>query len=238
MPYSWWQGVHAAKSNWICFLGDDDVLDRHAIQTRLSAVNKENTVAVYSSRRLVWEDDYSESLRPPPIGSSKLLTPEEALRSALDCSWWIGSSLYSRDVLINYENQILSTGYTFDVMLNSRIAISMLGDIIYTGVPDVRNTRHAYQVSQQKRSQMYQGKLDVMRDLEHDLSQQGNSKLMKIARREHSNWDVQHGRTLMAEGNRFQGLGMITKGLKHDLTNRWALRQLLKYVFAQAFKIR
>jgi len=219
MPRSWGVGLEHATGDYICFLGDDDMLLPTYVSNRSGQIERYPQAAAIFSPWYICDkqlnvtdiagcasssEDYNARL-----SGVKLL--DAGCWSSRLATWWIGSSLYRADILRKYWERVQDDGYVFD-----EIAVR---------VPsvDVVNTVHLENVSYTRRSESIR-QLAILAD-----------KLMQSRPLpEHRAWVRRYraitmiclARDYARDGRLRDARRELLSALCADLKHRWAWTQL------------
>ncbi len=152
---NWSAGFNMAQGEFLAFLSDDDRLAPRFIANHLARLKSDPALAVVFSRYevrsangdliSVKNSDWERELR---------CGPTELLRYALAKSWFVGASLYRRQVMCAVWEEAAKEAIAFDLSLNIRLAIGGAHGILSPD-QDLIYTEHPGQVSEAQREVVF-----------------------------------------------------------------------------------
>ena len=224
MVANWGACLARARSEFVVFLSDDDLLRPEFIAHRLPWLREDPLVNVVFSRYDVQDRDgsllHTCGGETPESG---VLEGAGLLEAAVSRQWFVGAALYRRESVARLWPQLAEDNLVLDFGLNVRLAMAG-GRGIYISDNDFIMMAHEGQNSQAQRARaMQESEETLLRILGENPSRAYATRL----RRELANWNVVWGRLLFAEGQAQAGRARFVRALRWYPTLAWGWRQLL-----------
>lgn len=121
---NWSYGIYWAQGEYLCILGDDDWYSPTFISSRINAFSKfENIVAVFSAYDICNSIGEIQRTLPLSFTDDCVLSGNKLMEYAVS-GWFIGATLYKREIIQRLFERVLMAGKACDTFLNISIAIS------------------------------------------------------------------------------------------------------------------
>jgi glycosyltransferase involved in cell wall biosynthesis len=129
---NWSYGIYWAKGEYLCVLGDDDWYTPEFISSHVDAFTKyENIVAVFSNYDLYYQNDSNNNLISKPVYSQeKVFSGSKLIKIAVSHGWFLGATLYKRDIVVDLLEQSIMAGKAGDNSLNINIALTPYSKVV------------------------------------------------------------------------------------------------------------
>ena len=123
---NWSYGVYWAQGEYLCILGDDDWYTPEFICSRVEAFNKyENLAAVFSNYDICDQNGSSDKIiHTNNYNQEKVFSGNELINIIVNYEWFIGATLYKREIVVNLFEKSLMAGKAGDNALNINIALT------------------------------------------------------------------------------------------------------------------
>lgn len=156
---NWSYGIYWAKGKYISILGDDDWYLPEFISKRVDTFNKyKNILAVFSNYDTCYQNvSDSNIISPPNLCYEKILTGKELLKAAVNNEWFLGATLYKRDVVVSLLEKASMAGKTGDTLLNIYITLTPNSNVARICNKDLIYRIHPEQDSMQNKTTMWLG---------------------------------------------------------------------------------
>lgn len=124
---NWSYGIYWAKGEFVSILGDDDYYTSDFIESRINAFLKyQNIAAVFSNYDICNDQGAIISEFRSCYNHDKVLSGNELLQLAVSNHWFLGSTLYKRDLFVSLFEKSLLAGKAADTYLNINIALDKI----------------------------------------------------------------------------------------------------------------
>ena len=121
---NWSYGIYWSKGEFVSILGDDDYYNPDFMESRIKTFRKyENLVAVFSNYDICDEHGAIISEFHSCYNHDKVLSGNELLQLAVNNHWFLGSTLYKRELVESLFEKALLAGKAIDTYLNINIAL-------------------------------------------------------------------------------------------------------------------
>lgn len=178
MVSNWGYGLHHAKGEFVIFLADDDQLRPDFIANRLCRMSDNPDLHVAFSKYDIENRDGSHiRTQNAELNSEIALDSEKLLEAALSRQWFVGASLYRKNIVEGVWDEIEDDDLVLDFGLNIRIALK--GHGIYIPKSDFIMLSHPGQNSQAKRFKVYQQTSETLERIIAQNLRQHHSFLLK-----------------------------------------------------------
>jgi glycosyltransferase involved in cell wall biosynthesis len=144
---NWSYGVYWAKGEVISILGDDDWYMPDFIYSRVKAFNEYNEIlAVFSNYDTCYQNGSDSWIKISQDAiQEKILTGKELLNAAVTAEWFLGATLYKRDVVLSIFEKCLMAGKAGDLLLNIYIAMTPNSKVVRICDKEFVYRRHSEQ---------------------------------------------------------------------------------------------
>ncbi len=178
MVSNWGYGLQHTKGEFVIFLADDDQLRPGFIANRLHRMSGNHSVHVAFSKYDIKNRDGSDiRTQNAELNVEMTLDSEKLLEAALSRQWFIGASLYRKDIIGGLWDEIKDDDLVLDFGLNIRIALK--GHGVYIPDSDFIMLSHPGQNSQAKRFKVYQQTSETLERIIAQNPTQSHSFLLK-----------------------------------------------------------
>lgn len=156
---NWTYGIYWAKGEYISILGDDDWYLPEFISKRVDVFNKyKNVLAVFSNYNTCYQNgSVSEIINSPSYSQEKTLTGKELVNESVNHGWFLGATLYKRDIVAGLFEKSLMAGKAGDTLLNIYIALTPNSNVVRICNKDLIYRIHPEQDSMKNMRMMWLG---------------------------------------------------------------------------------
>ncbi|MDP3705754.1 MAG: glycosyltransferase family A protein [Legionellaceae bacterium] len=129
---NWSYGVSWASGEYLSILCDDDYYKPDFLSSRMDAFNKyENIQAVFSNYELCDEQGRMTSTSRACFAQEAVIHGQELLVCAVRNLWFIGATLFRRDIILKHWEDTQRAGNAADTSLKVRIALDPKNDVAW-----------------------------------------------------------------------------------------------------------
>lgn len=145
---NWSYGVYWAKGEFLSILGDDDFYKPNFLCSRINAFYSfKNIQAVFSNYEYCDEFGRIISTSKGSFDSETIIYGKELLACIVKHMWFIGATLFRREIVLNHWEDIIRAGKAGDTSLKVRLALDPQNYVVWINNQSLVVRRHPNQDS-------------------------------------------------------------------------------------------
>lgn len=145
---NWNYGFYLAKGEYLSILCDDDFYKPDFLETRINTFAKYNNLqAVFSNYELCDKDGKITSSVRKISKTEEIISGVKLLACVTDHNWFIGATLFKREIVLTYAEEILRGGKAADTFLKVCIALNPKNQVAWINNLNLVNRQHSNQDS-------------------------------------------------------------------------------------------
>lgn len=145
---NWSYGVSWAQGEYLSILCDDDFYKPDFLSSRMEAFNKyENIQAVFSNYEFCNDQGSVTSVSRACFAQEAVIHGQELLLCVVRNLWFIGATLFRRDIVLKHWEDTHRAGTAGDTSLKIRIALDPHNRVVSINNQSLVNRQHAHQES-------------------------------------------------------------------------------------------